>query len=831
MTKVTRRNRVVAPVGLLLATFLIFLPRARSQESPQQKPAETLYLQLRNVGLDKARVYHVRDVAIDRSSMHITLDDGTLAFTQDVAGHITGAFFAGDAELLLRPPNRVERASMALFTGAAILEEGFSTAYFRFDDDTYAQLQPSLRPAEDAEAFVQTWDDAARNLAPMDALQVFLDLSRFLPTQGSASVPQSPDNVLWHARVQGKRLGTFDLYYNSNSDEQISVGQSKTVEGVNYFDVWASFSPPNHVPVTVDDLDIAKYKIRAAISLPTQLNAEAWLQLEARRNCPRTLLFELSRYLQVKEVDLDGQPIEFIHNQALEGTALSRLGNDQIAVVLPGPMAAGKHAVLHFVYGGDVLSDAGGGLLYVGARGTWYPNQHPAMSNFDMEFHSPPGWTLIATGKRVKEKAENDAEGEVTHWVSERPIPLAGFNLGKYERATARAGSVLVETYASKQVENTFPVAKATTLTSVPSIAGGRPDAKVIEVIPLPAPSPARNAQAVAENAAQAIDFFSRAYGPYPYEALSMTQKPGVVSQGWPGLIFLSSFSFLTEGEKSQLNMGKVVQTMTNSVIAHETAHQWWGDLVSWDGYRDQWMIEALSDYSALMLLETQDPVRFHAVLDQYRSNLLQKNKDGEQLLTAGPVTLGNRLSSSHFPNGYEVISYERGVWLLHMLRSMLLDAQGAGNSSKNSITNDPFIRILRHIRNQYEGRVLSTSELIQAFEKELPKPLWYEDNKSLDWFYQSWVNGTAIPRIELDDLKFHDRTTKAVVVTGKIKQEDAPDNLITLVPIYAMAAGRNVLIGQVFADEPSVTFQLTAPAGTRKVVLDPYHTLLTREK
>ena len=830
MTKVTRRGGLGVLIGLLLAIGVVFLFAAWSQGPiPEQKPAETLYLQLRNVGLDKSRVYHVRDVAIDRSSMHITLDDGTLAFTQDVAGHVTGAFFEGDGELLLRPPDRVERASMALFTGAAILEEGFSTAYFRFDDNTFADLKPSLRPAEDAEGFVQQWDDAARNLAPMDALQVFLDLSRFLPAQENAAIPQTRDNVLWHARVQGKRLGTFDLYYNSSADEQISVGQSKTVEGVNYFDVWASFSSPDHVPVRTDDLDITKYKIRATVSLPTQLNAEAWLQLEAHRDCPRTLLFELSRYLQVKEVDLDGRPIEFIHNQALEGTALSRLGNDQMAVVLPAAMPAGKHAVLHFVYGGDVLSDAGGGLLYVGARGTWYPSQHPAMSNFDLEFHSPPGWTLIATGRRVKEKAANDSEGEVTHWVSERPIPFAGFNLGRYERATAHAGDVLVETYASKEVENAFPVAKTTTLASVPSVAGTRRDSKVIEVIPLPPPSPARNARAVADNAAQAIDFFSRAYGPYPYDSLSMTQKPGTTSQGWPGLIFLSSFSYLTEGEKSDLNMGKVVRTMTNSVIAHETAHQWWGDLVSWDGYRDQWMIEALSDYSALMLLETQEPARFHAVLDQYRTNLLQKNGDGEQMLTAGPVTLGNRLSSSHFPNGYEVISYERGVWLLHMLRNMLLDAEA--KAGHVSVTNDPFIRILRRVRNQYEGRVLSTGDLIHAFEQDLPKPLWYEDNKSLDWFYQSWVNGTAIPRIELDDLRLQDKTAKTVVVTGKIKQEEAPDNLVTLVPIYAVAAGKNVLIGQVFVDDQSVNFQLTAPAGTRKVLLDPYHTLLRREK
>ena len=822
--------RALSFVGLVLAINLL-ATNILSQENPSaQKPAETLYLQLRNVGLDKSRVYHVREASIDRSSIHITLGDGTIGFTEDVAGHITGAFFDGDAEVLLKPPDRAERASMALFTGGAILEEQFSTAYFRFDDNTFAELQPRLRPADDAEEFIKLWNESAHNLAPMDALQLFVDLSRFLPSEEAPSV-KTANNVLWHARVLGSKLGTFDIYYDSSSEEQISVGQNKSLQGIPYFDIWTSFAAPNQPKPELGDFNVDHYKIRASINLPTQLNAEAWLQLTAKTDCQRTLVFELSRFLQVKQVEADGKVVEFVHNQALEGTELSRLGNDQIAVMLPSALKAGQQVTLHFIYGGDVLSDAGGGLVYVGARGTWYPNQRPAMSNFDLEFHYPAGWTLIATGKKVEDKPAKSDDEQVTRWVSERPLPIAGFNLGKYERAVARAGTVQVETYASKEVEKAFPAAKSESVI-VPLFPGIHPQGHAIEVVTPPQPSPARNARAVAENAAQAVEFFSKAFGPYPYSSLAMTQKPGVVSQGWPGLIFLSSLSFLNEGEKSRLDMGKVTRTMSNAVIAHETAHQWWGDLVNWDGYRDQWLIEALADYSSLMLLETQDPVRFHAVLENYRSNLLQKNKDGEALMTAGPVTLGTRLSSSHFPNGYEVISYERGVWLLHMLRNMLIDAdRKSGQGTPISLANDPFIRTLRKVRTQYADRTLSTREFMQIFEEELPRPLWHEGKKSLDWFYDNWLRGTAIPRIELNDIKFDSKSGAGVIVTGKITQKESPDNMITLVPIYALIAGKNKLIGQVFVDEEETSFHLSAPAGTRKVVLDPNHTLLTREK
>ncbi len=137
---------------------------------------------MRSVGLDKSRVYNIRDVTLDRAAFHITFDDGTIAFTEDVAGHVTGAFFEGEGEVLLSPPDQAERASMALFTGAAILEERFATAYFRFNDNTFAELKPALRPADHSEEFVTQWNSTAHNLAEIDALRLLLSFSKFLPS-------------------------------------------------------------------------------------------------------------------------------------------------------------------------------------------------------------------------------------------------------------------------------------------------------------------------------------------------------------------------------------------------------------------------------------------------------------------------------------------------------------------------------------------------------------------------------------------------------------------------------------------------------------------------
>lgn len=816
------------------------------------KPPEELYLKLQRVGLDSARTYHIRGASLDRPALHIMLEDGEISFTSDVAGRVTGAFFEGDGELLLMPPNQVERASMALFTGMAILEQRFTTAYLRFNDDTFAELKPYFRPAQDAQAFSSRWDETARNLAEQDALRLLSSFSRGLPvsdpTPGSpAHQPPvtKPSDRMLHVRLQGQPLGAFDVYFDTRGVEQVWAGQTRNVDGLTFYDLWTSFTPSesgvgragaSKSEDRVDEVATSRYRIRAEVKPPTTLTAEALLQLEVRQGGERTVYFELSRFLQVKEVDVDGRPVEFINNTAIDGTQLARRGNDLVAVVFPEALRQGQKLELRFVYGGEVLSEAGGGLLYVGARGTWYPNRGLFMSDFDLEFHYPPGWTLVATGKRIAGEAAttDSAPGalspgeQVGRWVTERPSALAGFNLGRYERSVARAGAVTVEAYAARSMEKAFP-RPGETVASPPTAR--RPGASPEPIVRQSAlPSPARNAQVVADNGARAVDFFSQRFGPYPYSSLELTQMPGRVSQGWPGLVFLSSYAFLTPEETVDLSANPLDGALNRLTLPHETAHQWWGDLVGWRSYRDQWMFEALANYSALMMMETEKPTEARLILERYREELLEKNKNGESLHDAGPVSLGMRLNSSHFPNGYEAVSYGRGTWLFHMLRHMLLDAEarqaGRGELAKSG-TEEPFVRALRKVRERYAGKAISTRELFAVFDDELPRSLWYEGHKSLDWFVQGWVEGVALPHFSTQNVKFV-RKTGGTEVAGTILQKDAPQDLVSAVPVYAVTAGKPLLLGTVLADGPETPFRFAVPAGTRKVVLDAYQNLLT---
>src|SRR6202163_4812166 len=222
--------------------FATAFAQAVGPSLPCPQTTSGLYARIRSVGLDPQRVYHVRDASIDRPNLHIDLDDGTLAFTEDICGRITGGFFEGEGEIRLRPPNRVERGSLALFTGGAILEEQFTSGYLRFNDDTAAVLQRYSTPAPESGEFIKEWDDTSRTLAEFDALRLLLDFSHFLPAP-AGNEPDRNFPPLLHAHLLGKKLGGFEVFWDAAGTEPLWAGQPRVRDGVLFFDIWTSFAP------------------------------------------------------------------------------------------------------------------------------------------------------------------------------------------------------------------------------------------------------------------------------------------------------------------------------------------------------------------------------------------------------------------------------------------------------------------------------------------------------------------------------------------------------------------------------------------------------------
>ncbi len=767
-------SRIAGKVALFALMWMIAAPMVAQNSSAPDMLA--LYRDLRTVSLDPDRVYHVRDAAIDREDLHLYLNDGTIGFTKDVAGKITGAFFEGDGQVLLRPPDLAERTSLGLFTQVGVLDEKFTGAYLRFNDDTFAQLQRSMLKIDSVPTYAADNERVATSLAALDALRLLGSFS------SDTSKFRDPDRYL-HARL-ASRLGTFDVVYDSLAAEQFLVGGLRQQpNGESAFDMWMSFNggrvrrlnekdrakrlvDPWRSP---DSVRINTIKVDTRLLPPERIEATADLDLTALTGGQRLLIFELSRFLRVDSVQMDGAAATFLQNEAISGSDLARRGNDLVSVLTPRPIAAGQQLHLRFHYGGAVMSKAAEGLLYVGERGTWYPSRGISMSNFQLRFHWPQEWTLVASGKRLS--LDVDGEELVGEWRSEGLVPLAGFNLGKYIHSTAHAGSITVDTFATAAVEESLNA-------RVPG---------------------------------------------HPYSSLALTQFPAPASQGWPSLIFLASSSFLTKQERAKLPMTPFARVLYGETMqTHETAHQWWGDLVGWKTYRDQWISESVANYSALMLLEETRPTDMRFLLDTYRSDLDRKNREGRPYREAGPVTLGFRLNTSIFPDAYIVVTYGRGTWLMHMLRTMFRDPM-----APPALRDARYIAALRSLRDTYARREIGIDEFRKAFEAKMPESLEYQGQHSLAWFFDDWVGGSAVPKIELKEVKINPKSSPGTA-TFTIVQEDCPEDLVTLLPIYAVDSnGAKTLAGHVFADGHETKDSVKIPAGTKKLLLDPEQTVL----
>jgi len=318
----------------------------------------------------------------------------------------------------------------------------------------------------------------------------------------------------------------------------------------------------------------------------------------------------------------------------------------------------------------------------------------------------------------------------------------------------------------------------------------------------------------VAEIASQAVQYYSSLFGPYPYPRLAISQVPGSSGQGWPELVYLPTLSFLPKTERTELGSSKG-DMLGPGMIAHEIAHQWWGNLVGWQTYHDQWLSEGLATYAAaLFVAQSKDGGRqFRDLLRIYKSDLMAKTREGSTVESGGPIWLGQRLSSSRDPQGYSNIVYKKACWVLHMLRGLMTDPKTDSDAR--------FFRMLRDFVTHYQGQEVSTENFIHFAEKYMTPASDLENNHKLDWFFDEWVYDTGIPAYTLKT-EVRSLASGQCVVQGTITQSDVSKDFEMPVRVVAFyARGKRVTLGQVVVGESEAHFKFTAPQKPLRVAID----------
>ncbi|MCE5309193.1 MAG: hypothetical protein LLG20_16250 [Acidobacteriales bacterium] len=773
--------------------------------------------QIRELTLDAEECYHVRELNFQKEDIRFFLSEGYLVFSRPIAGRPLAAVFAtemegGDAEILLFPPLASERRLLASYTQSPNLNEHIRTAVFFFTDSTHEMLmeriraEGSFKKKPEAGVLVASgFQSVVRNLVSSYETRIVDDL-----------LTRRPDTGFFYAAVTGKKLGNFDLLYDPRMTEQINVGQVTVRNQRVFFDSWTSFqarafrNSARQAPGP--EFTLGDFRIDATLSADLNLRVTTRVTLEPSVDSLRSLPFEISRRMRILGARIDGQPAEVFQRESMRSNLLRGPDNEVFLVLPPTALEKGRRYEIEFVHEGNVISEAGNRVYYVGARGSWYPNRAMQFAQYDLTFHYPKNFDLVATGDIV----ENREQGEwrLTRRRTSAPVRLAGFNLGDYQQSTVKRGGYTVEVYANRKLEPTLARNSQSVLIMTPQPGPTRPSRRhdalaTTTIVPPPASTTTRTEMLAAE-IASSLEFMAASFGPPPFKTLTVSPVPGAFGQGFPGLVYLSTLSYLAPADRPPAARSEWDRLFFSEILhAHETAHQWWGNAVTAAGYQDEWLMESLANYSALLYIERRKGTRVRdSILQEYKTQLLAPSEDGRSVESVGPIVLGSRLKTSLAPDAWRTITYEKGSWIMHMLRRKLGDER--------------FLAALKELCRRYRYRGVSTDQFRDVLKECMPPN---SSDPALEEFFERWVYGTGIPHLKLSSGMRGKAPNLTLRVT--VTQTGVEDDFSVEVPVEVQLSRGKAVTRAVRTSSTPASIDVRLARPPLKVLMDPSQSIL----
>ena len=803
--------------------------------------------------------YQVENIELKRDVGTVTLRTGSITFVPAVLNRVAIAVFSGEGRFQLKPAMQLEGQYLYRMIGRVDVDEEFTSAIFYFTDDTYAAIKKDAHATTlDASAAnalrdfrnrVRPQVERPRSLVEellrggdMPNLEAELLAELYLASgkaemlgkseSGKAEMNRGSAGLAARATTEAGSFRAF-LHGKHYSDLRFFVVPSGAVpqimspeevglinldpgnehEGIWYLTHRAAEWAANKADSGENKRTVAvqHYRIETAIGKNTHLASVAEVRFQAVENGARVVRFGLLPALRVSRVTVashvndssgpsgeNGREIPFIQEERKQDGAFY--------AIMPAPMKAGQSYQLHIEYEGDhVVMNAGTGNFAVGARENWYPsvNTFADRATYDLTFKVPKQYTLVSVGKLVKESKEDDFA--VSEWKSDVPIPVAGFNYGlfKKKQVTDDTTHYQIETYATQDVPDYLK--------------------QVTSSMPITPSAMADSARVEAENA---MRLFTHDFGPCPYGRIAITQQPEFnFGQSWPSLVYLPLSAFLDATQRWMLMGGSSFRfaAFIQEVTPHEVSHQWWGHMVGFASYHDQWLSEGFAEFSAGLFLEqTEKADQVNKFWDRALREIADKNQYGVAANDAGPIWMGIRLDTFKSGGAYNRLVYPKGAYILQMIRALM---------HEDKTGDQDFFEMMQDYVKTQMNRNPTSEDFRAAVEKHLKPILDPEGNHSFVWFYRDWVYGTDLPKYRLEySMKPADGGKFSF--TGKLTQSGVSPEFVMRVPIYFDFDGKMVRAGYVTLKGSSTSSEvkINLPKKPKRVVLNGFHDVLAAE-
>jgi hypothetical protein len=733
---------------------------------------------LYRLSLDTSRQYSVKNLSVHAPDLTLHLARGSAFMAYTPAGP-TAIVLLGRGRLTFAPGPPSEQTQLRIFSGGDRLDTEFDAALVRiepsdfktaFDTGALAPEPPAAKDVSDAAGY---FDDYIGRTLSVD----LGDLSR----ERWSLLPQEGDLV---AEIRTKKFGALTYARTESDPEDVSFFDRRRRKNIA---VYASpqklerrgrfFSDDDKL-----DYDVLSYDIQADFS-PSRLWLDGRAAMSLRILAPVTgITVRIAEPLAVRSV---------FSPQLGRLMYLRVVGQNAILVNFPATLRPGDAVDIQMVYGGRIEpQDLDREAINLGqdqepivlepeprfiysTRSYWYPqNLVTDFATARIRMTVPEGYDVVASGTPepepvlVKPASGSGEPRTLFEFRADRPLRYLACAISRFTRTSTAQISLPPHTASS--------TAQLGGARHGPLADGPQPAAQAVSLVVQANPRQTGRGRSTAERASDIIQFFASVLGSAPYPsltlALSESDLPGGHSPAYLAILnqTLPTTPFVWRNDPVSF------PGYPSFFLAHEIAHQWWGQAVGPKNYHEQWLSEGFAQYFAAMYAaQERGEDEFADVLKQMRRWAIEDSPQG-------PVYLGYRLGHIKSDSRvFRAIVYNKGAMVLHMLRGLLGD--------------ESFFRGLRAFYTEWRFKKAGTDDFRVALERA--------SGHDLAPFFDAWVYGTAIPRLEVTGtvadstatITIEQRgTVMPVPVTISVEYEDGHGDRL-VIPVFTQIVTRSV--------------------------------------
>jgi hypothetical protein len=757
---------------------------------------------LHRLALNPSKAYRARNLVVQSDDLEIRFADGYVFVAETAEGPTAAVLVSAEGGTMrFRPAPEAEREQVRIYAGSDAIETRVEEVFLRFNASDFKTRFPSgsLVEAAPDPAMFRRADAVFREDFVKSYSLDLADLSR-----DTWSLPPSPGDFL--AEIHTRRFQTLTYSKSANDAEDISLfdrrrrrnisvypSAGRLAAGVSQFeeDARAAF-------------DVTHYELDVSFDPTRQwLDGRALVRLRVRADAVNNLTLRLAENLTVRSA---------YSNELGRLLSLRVRGQNNVIVNLNGYATRGTEIALTLTYSGRLEPAApdretvapqfpqeqpqivegsafpGESNLLYSTRTYWYPQG--AESDYAtavMHLTVPEPYQIVASGELapgspvVVPGIDRQPSGRRYAFEARQPVRYLACLISRLVRVGAQTIS-LVEPLAR------LASGGSSALPADP-VPGGSFNSE-LDLVVEANPRQATRARQIGAVAAEAMTYYTSIVGdsPYPDLTLALVEKdlPGGHSPAYMAVLYQP----LPTTSTNWANDPAAFTSFSEYFIAHETAHQWWGQAVGWRTYHDQWISEGFSQYfAALYAGRRRGDALFGDMLRRMAKWAREQGK-------AGPISLGYRLGHIQGDSRiFRAILYNKSAVVLHMLRRMIGD--------------EAFFRGIRRLYFGARFAKASTGDVRSAFEKE--------SGQDLRRFFDAWIDGSGTPAVAFSWAPPADADAPAV--TLRVEQRGKVSEFpVTVTISYSSGASEDA---QVIVREPTAEFRLPVKGEVRDITLN----------